>query len=367
MPETTPLEVKRRWLRGEATDSDLEEAQYGGVFYCYWGHSLSLGAAIIGSAWYPGSGIAVAEDEHYAERMTYYGHVREALGDVMRECLKSIVGAVYLIEYRAGNRTDSNGVVRRASEDEKQWQKQHILSSFARNDKLRSFGSSRKGVDRDENQDAFISLPDLGLFLVVDAMGNARAAAITLAVFEEYIREARAEGKLDGVLTQAAFRANTAIMQEANAGDGSLVGMGAQFVALLVADDTIRVAWMGQCRCYREREGQSQLLTKDDYVLGCRGPYDTGIVEEEPFVPSQHQILGAFSEVHVHEIQLGPRMAGDTYLLSTDGLHSLYEDRVLEFFHIAPNETLRQLVSRLMTSAHGDDDATALCVRFGGS
>lgn len=364
MPETTPIEVKRLWLNGEVTDGDLERAQYRGAKECYYGNLVQLGAAILGTAWYPGSGIAVAEDEHYAESMTYYANAREALGDVMRECLKSVAETVHRAEYHAGDY--SPGMVHQTSEAEKQWQKQHILAAVIEPEKHICLGATRKGEGRSENQDAAVALPDLGLFVVVDAMGSARAAKITSTIFEETIRLARSEGTLDGALTRAARQANAAIMQEAQA-DHSLRGMGAQFVALLVDKAEIRVAWIGQCRCYRSRDKKAELLTKDDPTLGCQGPYEAGMAEAELVVPFAHPVLGADLEVHVHELAVGAPRPGDTYLLSTDGVHGLHEDRVRVHFDNAWHETLPRLLSRLWDHVSSDDDATALCVRLGSS
>lgn len=368
MSATTPIEVKRDWLAGKADDGHLERAQYHGVFECYWGKSISLGAAILGAAWYPGSGISVAEDEHYAESMTYYANVREALGDVMRECLKAVTSmasdAVYNVQ-RDPDAASERGYC--VCEDEKKWQKQHILSAWAKQGKVTSYGLSCMGVDREENQDAFLALPELGLYLVVDAMSSARAAAITSAVFEESIRLARRDGILDGALTKAAQAASAAIMQEAQGHTDRLVrGMGAQFAALLIDDDEMRVAWIGQCRCYRSRGMKTELLTEDDSLLGCDGPYDFGTVSEEEIVPITKLILGVDAEPVVHEGKLGNPLPGDIYLLCTDAVYDMYdEEAVYKRLDHARNETLARLASQLMADAEPMDDGTVLCIRIG--
>jgi serine/threonine protein phosphatase PrpC len=231
--------------------------------------------------------------------------------------------------------------------------------------KLASHASTRKGRDRNENQDAFFASPELGLFVVVDAMGSARAAAIVLGVFEETVRAARREGTLDGVLTSAARKANAAILHVPIT-EPSLRGIGAQFVALLVDGHEARVAWIGQCRCYRSREGKTELMTRDDRTLGCDGPLG-GVDIDEPMVPLIHQVLGGDRDVHVHEQKLPPLCAGDTYLLSTDGLHGLYEDNVHVVLDGARHHTLQRLTSLLMADADETDDAAALCVRIGPS
>jgi hypothetical protein len=126
-PEEAPLEVKRRWLAGEATTDELEQAQSAAVWYCYWGSPIALGAAVLGAAWYPGSGLALAEDEQYAESMTYHDSAAEAARDVMNEAVK----AVHEISHRAWWRRDATESEKaeaaaaglRASHEEERWQR----------------------------------------------------------------------------------------------------------------------------------------------------------------------------------------------------------------------------------------------------
>ncbi|MDI1449529.1 SpoIIE family protein phosphatase [Polyangium sp. 6x1] len=365
MPEPTPIEVKRSWLAGEADDADLERAQYQAVPECYWGKPLALGAAVLGAAWYPGSGLALAEDEHYAESMSYYPSAFAAACDVMRECMKAVGDVAHRAALKSGDPSSAGEVWRRAREAEMAWQRSHILSAPAACEKLASHGRSQKGQGRNELQDAFLAATEIGLFVVVDAMGSARAAAIALSIFEETIRSARHEGMLDGALTRAARSVHEAI-KHVIVMEPSHRGIGAQFVALLVDEHEARVAWIGQCRCYRSREGKTERMTKDDRTLGCAGPVDPGFASDEPVLPLIDQVLGGDHEVHVHEEKLPPPKPEDTYLLSTDGLHGLYQDKVHLVLDGARNEALPRLTSLLMQSAVDvDDDATALCVRIG--
>lgn len=128
LPETTPIEVKRAWLAGEATDGDLERAQYAGVRECYWGNPIALGAAILGVAWYPGSGIAVAEDEHYAEAMTYYDSAAAAALDVMQECLQALTDMVHRATYHGEDEAAARATLERVPEAERAWQKARFFA-----------------------------------------------------------------------------------------------------------------------------------------------------------------------------------------------------------------------------------------------
>lgn len=225
---------------------------------------------------------------------------------------------------------------------------------------ISSYGLTQKGQERLENQDAFLALPERGLFFVVDAFGDARAAAIALQVFATCLDDGRGVG----VWKDAAQQVHRALVDAAHS-NVSLRGIGVQFAGLLIDGDKLRLAWMGQCRGYRWRAGETQALTQDDPTLGCRGPYDLG-TEEETFVPYAQQVLGGDADIRVHEIEIESPLPGDTYLLSTDGLHGLYEDRIHECFDEAGRETLPRLVACLVEHARApEDDVTALCIRIG--
>ena len=128
LPETTPIEVKRRWLAGEATDADLERAQYHGVKECYWGNPIALGAAILGVAWYPGSGIAVAEDEHYAESMTYHPSAAAAACDVMSECLEAVMDMALRACHEWEDRGAASEMFDRTADAERAWQRERFFA-----------------------------------------------------------------------------------------------------------------------------------------------------------------------------------------------------------------------------------------------
>jgi hypothetical protein len=131
-PEDSPLVVKRRWLAGEASTAELEEAQQAAVWYCYWGSPLALGAAVLGAAWYPGGGLSLAEDEHYAESMTWHDTAAEAIRDVMNEAVKAVGEVSYLALWRREGTEKEKAAAGeaslRAQRAEESWQKAQITS-----------------------------------------------------------------------------------------------------------------------------------------------------------------------------------------------------------------------------------------------
>lgn len=132
LPDAEPIEVKRRWLAGECGEDELVAAQSGAVWCCYWGNPIALGAAVLGAAWHPGSGLALAEDEQYAESMTWYESAREAACDVMRESVKAVDGVAYRAAWRREDEGPAAEASRRARAAEEDWQRRRAFALLAR-------------------------------------------------------------------------------------------------------------------------------------------------------------------------------------------------------------------------------------------
>ena len=185
----------------------------------------------------------------------------------------------------------------------------------------------RRGRGRSVNEDAFRSVPELGLFVVADAFGGPAAAALALAVFVDAVAE-------DGAsLVDAALRADAAIRNEP-----SLRGAGVELAALHVADDAAHALRVGNARVWRA----PSLSPLAD------GPWEGAgaVLGADPTLP-----------LRTESSAVSP---GDVFVLGTDGLYRL---RDLAPLGASEALTLAQLASDLLDGADPDDDATVLCVR----
>jgi hypothetical protein len=135
-PDPTPIEVKRRWLAGTATEDALADAQREAVCECYYGKSIELGAAVLGTAWYPGSGLTLPEDEAYAESMTHYPGALAAARDVMRQCVQAVRTFTYNARWKSEGSNLAAAAAQRAGDAERAWQRDHILSKGSQEHQL---------------------------------------------------------------------------------------------------------------------------------------------------------------------------------------------------------------------------------------
>lgn len=128
---------------------------------------------------------------------------------------------------------------------------------------LQSHSVTDKGLYRDNNEDCFLSKPELGLWAVADGMGGHAAGEVASAIVKRTLDEAACSGR---TLEQAIHKSHKAVLRATNKGEGAS-GMGSTVVALNSDDSEYQVSWVGDSRAYlwsAERDGgQLEQLTVD--------------------------------------------------------------------------------------------------------
>ena len=245
------------------------------------------------------------------------------------------------------------------------------------------------GRVRGHNEDTFLVREDLGLYLVADGMGGHQAGDIasvmvrlSVADFFEVSAHASWDGQFDGPeddqlptegrrLVAAIRKANRDVHSAARE-NAVHHGMGSTVVAIyLPADgDDMFIAHVGDSRCYRIRDGELELLTRDHSLVNEALALDPSMSEEDlALLPSNiiTRALGMEAEVAV-DVRATKTRPGDTYLLCSDGLSGLItKDEITEALVLVdePEEVCALLVA-LANEAGGYDNITALAVRVSG-
>ena len=193
---------------------------------------------------------------------------------------------------------------------------------------LVSYGKTDPGMQRENNEDAFAALDDIGLYLVADGVGGQPsgeiASAPAIQEVEAVIRKGltAATAATADLLVAGVQRANRAIIESAATSTARL-GMATTLSALLLVGGTAHVAHVGDCRIYRWRSGQGlECLTKDHTHVQTLVERGLLTVEHAARHPSRHLLqraLGAGSELEVDHLS-ERRRAGDRFLLCSDGL-----------------------------------------------
>jgi protein phosphatase len=231
-----------------------------------------------------------------------------------------------------------------------------------------SYGASTDvGRVREANEDSYLVAEPL--FVVADGMGGHIAGDVASSTAVKVIQDG--SGQLSSedpaTLTKIITDANTAIWGKAQS-DPALRGMGTTCTLVLIDDDRVHIAHVGDSRAYRLRDGQLEQLTEDHTLVG-RMVQEGRLSEEEAQHHPQRSIitraLGVDEEVQV-DLDTVELSDGDRLLICSDGLSSMVEDDQIKDVlarESDPQKTADGLV-QLANEAGGDDNVTVVVIDF---
>jgi protein phosphatase len=180
------------------------------------------------------------------------------------------------------------------------------------------------GLIREDNEDA--AYAGNRLLAVADGMGGHAAGEVASAAVIEALRPldtAVPAGELLNALEHAVRRAE-GTLRDMVAADPSLRGMGTTVTALLWSGSQLGLVHIGDTRVYLVRDGEVFQITHDHTVV--QSLLDDGKItaEEAASHPQRMLLLRALDGQHGSDpdLQLRQTLAGDRYLLCSDGLHA---------------------------------------------
>lgn len=240
------------------------------------------------------------------------------------------------------------------------------------------------GMKRDHNEDDYLIDTDHQIYLVCDGMGGhekgevaAKIAVTTVKKFFEDnekdplitwpVDENNETSKLAQEFAAAIQAANWNIFHESQKGSG-VRKMGTTAVGIVVGDDHLVVAHVGDSRCYRIRQGTIEQITEDHSLLADYIKHASLTEEEIQNFQYKNIILRALGmkqRVEVDTREIKP-MVGDIYLLCSDGLSGEVEDpdmlQIVQKHGDDLNESVHELIDK--ANKHGGkDNITAILVQ----
>jgi len=248
--------------------------------------------------------------------------------------------------------------------------------------RILSHGGTDTGRKRTNNEDAFLMNDGLGLYAVADGIGGTEGGEVASRIAVETLAESMpdllgdkdrtpaAGSAADGRTELPALRQAVALMNrkilDAVSKNAALEGMGTTLTALLVADRRAFVAHIGDSRLYRLRSGRLGQLTNDHSVVAEQVRAGLLSAEKARSSPLRHVItraLGTSGEADP-DVTEHPLQTGDTFLICTDGLTDMVDDR--EIAGILAKDPPRDAVKKLIDAANehgGADNVTAVVVQ----
>ncbi|MEU4402379.1 PP2C family protein-serine/threonine phosphatase [Micromonospora orduensis] len=192
--------------------------------------------------------------------------------------------------------------------------------------KLRSVGTSDRGLIRSGNQDALHA--GTWLVAVADGMGGMAAGDLASALTIDAVAPLDVETPEDALVAalQGGIALATARIRQAVAEDPERQGMGTTLTALLFArtGSCLALAHVGDSRAYLFREGVLKQVTRDDTFVQLL--VDQGVItaDQASSHPRRAVVTQALQgeEVSPSYATMVPR-AGDRWLLCSDGLSNV--------------------------------------------
>lgn len=216
---------------------------------------------------------------------------------------------------------------------------------------------------RRRNEDAAI-IGD-GFFIVCDGMGGHQAGDVASKIATETLQaELTSKPKSIQTLLDAIHRANEKVYLLSRS-EKQLVGMGTTLTAMLVEDEQVVLAQIGDSRAYLFRGGVLRQCTHDHSYVSELVRSGSISREDARGHPQRNLItrsLGTDAYVEVDVFEIG-RHAGDQWLLCSDGLTDLVLD--IEIQDILCSLPLEQAADALLDTAlarGGSDNITLLLI-----
>jgi len=230
---------------------------------------------------------------------------------------------------------------------------------------------SDRGCVRSNNEDYCLIEPSLGLYILADGMGGAkageRASRMAVDTVAEIVQNA---GRRDSqVLLTAVEEANRRVVEAAHS-DPSLEGMGTTLVAALEVEDVLQIASVGDSRAYLlDGDGLRKITDDQTWVNEVGRPMglDEESLRNHPWRHVLTMAIGASTPLTVN-YYAAPVPPGSLVLICSDGLHGVVESPQLEqILRGGRNgDSLEDICRRLIEAAKdagGPDNVTAVLVR----
>ncbi len=211
-----------------------------------------------------------------------------------------------------------------------------------------------------------------GLFIVADGMGGHAAGEVASQMAVDLISSELADLN-DLTAPEATDRvsetlrlANRTVFQRTTR-EIDKTGMGSTASALLLSDTHYLIGHVGDSRIYLARDGSMRQLTRDHSLV--QEQVDAGLItpEQARHHPQSNVItccIGMSSEIEP-AIVTGETKVGDVFLLASDGLTGMVEDKRLQQL-LQSNAAPERIVNAMIADANnngGIDNITAIVVK----
>lgn len=219
------------------------------------------------------------------------------------------------------------------------------------------------GLRRKHNEDAMLSRPDAGLWVVADGMGGHEAGDLASGMIVDALGGL---SRPDPETVAAKLRTVNDTLMTLAADHFAQRTIGSTAVALLLEDRSFRCLWVGDSRAYLLRGGELSQMTRDHSLvqeLVDAGMLDPADAERHPNANVVTRAVGASDELVV-DVVGGTPEPEDIFLLASDGLTKVVADDELESLLSSTDiEGVADLLIERTLERGAPDNVTVILVR----
>jgi serine/threonine protein phosphatase PrpC len=246
---------------------------------------------------------------------------------------------------------------------------------------IQAWSATHPGSVRTQNQDAFLSRPEIGLFAVADGVGGSGGGE--LASGEVVTMLGRIPETGSPAVRLASVRATLQRTHERLLGTSGATGHGLGYaggpgggyaagqpvapattiVVLMLHEGYFACLWAGDSRAYLLRDGQLCRLTTDHSLV--QDLLDAGTITEAEAEadPRQHIItraIGAGERRLRIDKKIGQVRPGDRFLLCSDGLYKVLGLETIASLLTAPQDDAAKRLVAAALVGNARDNVTAV-------
>jgi PPM family protein phosphatase len=203
---------------------------------------------------------------------------------------------------------------------------------------INAAGQSDVGLIRENNEDAWMLIPEHNVYVLADGMGGHSAGEVAaqeaVELYSKFLQDRShliTLGNAKEVIKEVIQEVNRSVFRLSRA-DRELRGMGTTLCSVVFLDHTVIYAHVGDSRVYRWRDQKIQQLTEDHSLV--QELLDLGELNNRQAREFQKRniitkAIGTEPKV-IPTLDSCDLVEGDYFLMCSDGLSDLLTDREIE-------------------------------------
>jgi serine/threonine protein phosphatase PrpC len=241
-----------------------------------------------------------------------------------------------------------------------------------------AYGATDTGKQRNNNEDCFFIMTELGLYIVADGMGGHNAGELAslsaVDIMKTYFKPEivsemqKNEEKIEPELKNAIIKAHERIIELSESND-EYIGMGSTLAVSFIYNNILHTCHVGDTRVYVINSSRITQITKDHSTVAEMvrlGKMTRDEARHSPLKNRITQAIGGPFPINPEYNQTYTLDKDDIILICSDGLWEMLSDKEIQSI-VLENCDVEKTCKRLIQKANdagGNDNITVILVEI---